>query len=87
MHSSKCKIRSLNPYNPEILPYYSPKKYVKCSTKDLLTYVKKENNVATLYVNDNVVKEYTSGEIHCCYSTITRSNKFRYSDTPDTLVK
>ncbi|KAF2905052.1 hypothetical protein ILUMI_01134 [Ignelater luminosus] len=72
--STKCKIRNLDPYDPDILLVHQQNKYISCEKRGLLTYIEKKDDVATLYINQERVKEYTDGSIYCCYSVITRSN-------------
>ncbi|KAK5644324.1 hypothetical protein RI129_005624 [Pyrocoelia pectoralis] len=73
VHSSKCKIPSLEPFNMEILSYYNPKAYIRCSNKPLLTYIEKKDNVASLHVNQTVEKEYTGDNLQCCYKSVASS--------------
>ncbi|KAK4875180.1 hypothetical protein RN001_011602 [Aquatica leii] len=84
VHSSKCKIPSLDPYNMEILPYFLPKKYINCTNRTKLSYVTKQDDVAVLHINDAVRYEYSNNSINCCYSGVTSS---LHSTTFDTIIK
>ncbi|KAF5284034.1 hypothetical protein FQR65_LT13616 [Abscondita terminalis] len=54
VQSSKCKIPSLDPYNLDILPYFLPRKPIKCSNKSQLSYVTNKGGKTILRINDAV---------------------------------
>lgn len=84
MNSTKCKIPALDPFDPEILPYYNPSKYINCSKLELLTHVTKEDNVAVLRIRRHLVKDYSEYGVDCCYRYVTRGLD---SKDPDSVIK
>ncbi|KAF2883978.1 hypothetical protein ILUMI_22206 [Ignelater luminosus] len=72
--SRKCHIPDLDPPKGRILPIVRPKRYIACTTTGLLTYVKKVNNTATLYINESLVKKYTNDSIDCRYRFVERNS-------------
>ncbi|CAH1972431.1 unnamed protein product [Acanthoscelides obtectus] len=79
--SSKCKIIDLDPFNDEAMQFHSAKRYQNCTKRQLLTYVTKEDNVATLHINTSLQSAYSLKNIRCCYSNIIRDSDGEYPDT------
>lgn len=46
--------------------------YTNCTNLDLLTYVEKNFGVVTLNINANLLSQYSSTGVTCCYSEIHR---------------
>lgn len=88
IYNQKCRMPELDPMNEEVRLLYKKEKYTKCSTKPLLTYVKKDGNFkAKLFINTNVTKSYsTSKRIQCCYANVTRGNSSK-DPLPDTHIR
>ncbi|XP_060527924.1 uncharacterized protein LOC132702980 [Cylas formicarius] len=70
--SPKCKIVDREPFSEEALRYFRPTKYRSCSTRQLLSFVTKERNVATVHIRNEVTQQYTTRPITCCYSNVSR---------------
>ncbi|RZB73460.1 uncharacterized protein BDFB_010973, partial [Asbolus verrucosus] len=70
--TSKCKIPDLEPFDPQVKKFYHPEKYTPCRKLELLTYVTKTDNIATLHIDTEIVPSYTKNNVICCYSNITR---------------
>ncbi|KAL1498108.1 hypothetical protein ABEB36_008962 [Hypothenemus hampei] len=82
--STKCKILDLDPFSEDAKKYFKPLKYKTCTKNDLLTYVTKEDNIATIHIDLEVIRQYTKGSLSCCYSNITRSTSPK---NPDDSIK
>jgi hypothetical protein len=82
--SSKCKIPDLEPLDPQVRKFYHPEKYTPCSKLELLTYVTKIDNIATLHIDTEIVPSYTKNSISCCYANITRQET---KSNPDDGIK
>ncbi|CAG9772190.1 unnamed protein product [Ceutorhynchus assimilis] len=81
----KCKIIDLDPFSQDAKKYFKPMKYRTCSEKELLTYVTKEDNIAIVHVDSDVLAQYTNeSSIACCYSDVRRSN---YARNPDDSIR
>ncbi|CAH1223896.1 unnamed protein product, partial [Diabrotica balteata] len=74
INTSQCKIPKSNPYSEDIIDFINKEQYDKCSTKTLLSYINKTNDIVTLHFNRSAQKEYSYFSIGCCYSNITRIN-------------
>ncbi|XP_057658909.1 uncharacterized protein LOC130895563 [Diorhabda carinulata] len=84
INNSKCKIPESDPYNEDIVNFIKEEKYFKCSSKHLLTYISKKNDIVTLNVNQSLLGEYSIFNVNCCYSNITRIN---YEKSNDNQIK
>lgn len=82
--SSKCKIINLNPFSQEAKKYFMPQKYKTCTKNELLTYVTKEDNIATVHIDSEIIPQYTKAPVSCCYSDVTRSTSAK---NPDDSIK
>ncbi|XP_060527922.1 uncharacterized protein LOC132702979 isoform X2 [Cylas formicarius] len=82
--TSKCKIVDLDPFSKDAKRYFKPLKYKSCSQHRLLTYVTKEDNISTLNVDKDLIPVYTSKDVKCCYSNVTR---FVPTNNPDSSIK
>nr|CAI5831950.1 unnamed protein product [Callosobruchus analis] len=49
-------------------------KYKPCRKQELLTYVTKNDNIATLHIDHELVPSYSSKGVTCCYSNVTRKH-------------
>lgn len=82
--SSKCKIIDLDPFSDDAKKYFKPLKYKACTKKDLLTFVTKQDNIATVHINQNVISQYSEGSLKCCYSNVSRAAP---DANPDDFIK
>ncbi|CAG9761090.1 unnamed protein product [Ceutorhynchus assimilis] len=78
--SRKCNIIDIDPFSRDAKKYFQPVKYRSCSKNDLLTYVTKEDNIAVVHIDSEVLTQYTKSPISCCYSDVKRSNSTRNPD-------
>ncbi|CAH1973514.1 unnamed protein product [Acanthoscelides obtectus] len=78
--SEKCKIVDLDPFSREAKKYFHPEKYKSCRKHDLLTYVTKNDNIATLHIDHEVAPSYSSKGVKCCYSNVTRKHNISNPD-------
>ncbi|KAJ8931099.1 hypothetical protein NQ314_016035, partial [Rhamnusium bicolor] len=85
INTSNCRIPDIDPFNEEVIKYVVKQKYLRCTNLELLTYIDKSNGVATLSVNTSLLPLYSSFEIICCYSNISRINYLHKSDNDITL--
>lgn len=85
--SPKCKIPNLEPFNSDVKKYLYPQKYKPCRNIDLLTYIVKSGDTATLCINKTIAPSYSTSEIYCCYSNITRAPEKGEPDNGFTYVK
>ncbi|CAH0555015.1 unnamed protein product [Brassicogethes aeneus] len=76
--SEKCKIVNLNPFNKYAKKFFKPEKYKACRKQELLTYITKIDNIATLHIDEEILPSYLKKSkkienIKCCYSNVTRA--------------
>lgn len=64
----------MDPFNEEVRRFVHKEKYAKCSNVELLTYIEKTDDQATLRINASVLFQYSYIEAQCCYSKIFRIN-------------
>jgi hypothetical protein len=83
VNSTKCKIPDVDPFHSEIIKFFHPHDYIPCRKKELLTYVTKTNNIATLHINSTMVPLYTTNTMSCCYGNITRRED---KQRPDDMI-
>jgi hypothetical protein len=84
VNSTKCKIPDVDPFHSEIIKFFHPHDYIPCRKKELLTYVTKTNNIATLHINSTMVPLYTTNTMSCCYGNITRRED---KQRPDDMIE
>nr|CAH7722095.1 unnamed protein product [Callosobruchus chinensis] len=82
--NEKCKIVDLDPFSSEAKRYFHPEKYKPCRKQELLTYVTKNDNIATLHIDNELVPSYSSKGVTCCYSNVTRKHN---SSNPDGIYE
>ncbi|XP_066253244.1 uncharacterized protein [Euwallacea similis] len=82
--SSKCKIVNLDVFTSDAKKYFKPLKYKSCTKNELLTYVTKRDNIATVHVNPEIIPQYTNNTLSCCYSDVSRSDSPK---NPDDSIK
>ncbi|XP_023023665.2 uncharacterized protein isoform X1 [Leptinotarsa decemlineata] len=80
INTSKCRIPDADPFSEDIIQYISQEKYEPCTKLGLLTYIDKSNGMVRLRINSSLLSEYSSMEITCCYSNITRINYVKAVD-------
>ncbi|XP_018561924.1 uncharacterized protein LOC108904037 [Anoplophora glabripennis] len=70
--NSKCKMMDLDPFNKDAKKFFRPEKYKPCRTLELLSYLTKNDNTATLHIDKEIVPSYSSDGVSCCYANVTR---------------
>ncbi|RZC40976.1 DUF229, Sulfatase, and/or Phosphodiest domain containing protein, partial [Asbolus verrucosus] len=83
VNSFKCKIIDLDPFDAEAKKFHRVEKYVPCSNLELLTYVTKKDNIATLHINTKILPFYSKNEIVCLYANIRRHEEV---EDPDNFI-
>ncbi|XP_019762962.2 uncharacterized protein LOC125502319 isoform X1 [Dendroctonus ponderosae] len=78
--SSKCKIKNQDPFSSDAKQFLKPSKYKRCTKIPLLTYVTKEDNIATVHVDAKLIPQYTKSTISCCYSDVSRGKPMKNRD-------
>lgn len=82
--NENCVIPKIEAFNEDVKKYMKNPKYFKCSKHRLLTSITKSNDSVYLVVNEDVVQEYGSGIVSCCFSYIRRKN---HTSEPDNKVR
>ncbi|XP_019865753.2 uncharacterized protein LOC109594928 [Aethina tumida] len=72
LYNNRCKIVNLIAFNKEALQFHHPKPHIPCRTRELLSFIRKENNTNILHINKYVISQYSENGLFCCYSNITR---------------
>lgn len=62
----------MNAFDSAARKFYHREKYTACTKLPLLTYLTKNDNIATLHIDGDAALFYTKNQISCCYSNITR---------------
>lgn len=75
LNNNKCKIPDYQAFNNETIKYFEKRPYVNCSKRQLLTYIERQNNVATLKIRDEAISSYVNAKenLRCCYLYVRRS--------------
>ncbi|XP_022906056.2 uncharacterized protein [Onthophagus taurus] len=72
VNSTMCRIPDVGPWNKDSLYYYRKKKYVPCTYKKLLTYIKNNGSTAVLYIDKSAEPLYSTRGLTCCLSYVHR---------------
>lgn len=83
VNSTKCQIINLNPFNEDAMKFFRPENYESCTDQPLLTYVTKENDVATLHIDNEAMISYAIRGVVCCYAGVIRKIS---PDEPDDSI-
>ncbi|KAG5888319.1 hypothetical protein JTB14_001306 [Gonioctena quinquepunctata] len=84
INTSKCRIPRSDPFSEDIIEYLVYEKYEPCTTLGLLSYIDKSDGIVSLRINSSLLHQYSSIEVTCCYSNITRIN---YIDDVDNEIE
>ncbi|CAG9818667.1 unnamed protein product [Phaedon cochleariae] len=84
INTSTCRIPDNDPFSEDIVDFIVVEKYESCSKLSLLTYIEKSDGLPTLRVNTSQLPLYSSSDVSCCYSNITRIN---YAEAVDNEIK
>ncbi|XP_050304843.1 uncharacterized protein LOC126742257 isoform X2 [Anthonomus grandis grandis] len=84
VYSSKCRIINYDPFSNDAKKYFSKRKYKSCTKHELLTYVTKKDNIATVHIKTELIPRYTKFNISCCYSDVHR---IPTGKSPDNNIK
>lgn len=80
--TEKCKLPHYEPFNDETIGLWYPEPYRRCSSKPILTRVKKNGDRATLHIEQHLLPLY-GYNISCCASNIVREMNDQF---PDDLI-
>ncbi|XP_044272214.1 uncharacterized protein LOC123016065 [Tribolium madens] len=81
VHSQKCKIPSIDPFDNQVKDHFLVEKYQPCGPSELPTFVTIDDNVATLHINPKFVEEYP--DLACYHRKIGRP---KVRKNPDNFI-
>lgn len=76
VNTEKCKLPHHEPFNNETLGIWFSEYYEPCSSKPLLSRVKKTNSKATLHIEEHLLPLYGQN-VTCCVADIIRETEDR----------
>ncbi|XP_044267500.1 uncharacterized protein LOC123013176 [Tribolium madens] len=80
VNNEKCKIPDLEIFNEDVANITHPKPYRPCNQTELLSYVTKNGPNFELHIREDLIPQYTTQNMTCCYSYVTRNGSI---DLPD----
>ncbi|KAG5896231.1 hypothetical protein JTB14_009730 [Gonioctena quinquepunctata] len=72
INTSQCRIPEIDPFGDDIIEYIRNEKQKPCTELGLLTYIDKSDGNVSLRINSSLLPQYSTWEVQCCYSNITR---------------